>query len=140
MKKVLFLCTGNSCRSQMAEVIVNAHLNNHWKAFSAGTRPVNYVHPLVEQVLTEIGISHQGYSKHVDQVRNMEFELVITLCDNAEDECPIWLSGGEQIHLPFPDPASVKGSPEELITAFRQVRDNIKQKVLSLLQDYQNKL
>jgi arsenate reductase len=84
--QVLFLCTGNSCRSQMAEAIVNAQLGNRWEAVSAGTKPVGYVHPKVLQVLEEIGIHHQGYSKLVDEFRDKDFDLVITVCDSAAEE------------------------------------------------------
>ena len=89
--KVLFLCTGNSCRSQMAEAIINARLGDRWEAFSAGSRPIGYVHPLALRALTEIGIDHLGRSKSMDEYRGQSFEMVVTLCDLAADECPDWL-------------------------------------------------
>ncbi len=80
-RRVLFLCTGNSCRSQMAEAIVNARLGEQWQAFSAGTKPAGYVHAKALAVLAEIGIQHQGRSKLADEFRDMDFDLVITVCD-----------------------------------------------------------
>jgi arsenate reductase (thioredoxin) len=123
MKKVLFLCTGNSCRSQMAEAIVNARLGDCWQAYSAGTRPSGYVHPMAIQVLQEIGIEHQGRSKGVEEIRDIPFDLVITVCDSAAEECPLWLGSGKKVHIGFPDPATFTGSQEEVIAAFREVRD-----------------
>jgi arsenate reductase len=131
--RVLFLCTGNSCRSQMAEAIVNSRLDGKWQAFSAGTRPAGYVHPIALQVLSEIGVNFQGRSKHLDEYRGQQFDLVVTLCDSAADECPVWLGSGQKVHLPFPDPASVSGTQEQKITAFRQVRDGIANQITSLL-------
>ncbi len=127
MKKrnVLFLCTGNSCRSQMAEAIVNARLGEHWSAFSAGTRPAGYVHPKAIQVLAEIGIQHQGVSKSVDAMRQEPFDLVVTVCDAAAEDCPVWLGRGQRLHLGFPDPARFKGTDEEVLAEFRRVRDQI---------------
>ncbi len=123
-KKVLFLCTGNSCRSQMAEAIIN-HVLPGWQAFSAGTKPAGFVHPLAIQVLHEIGIIHEGYSKSTDQFRDIPFNLVITVCDDAAENCPIWLGKGGKMHLGFPDPAKASGSEEEILQAFRKVRQDI---------------
>ena len=87
-RKVLFLCTGNSCRSQMAEAIVNARLGDAWEAYSAGTRPAGYVHPLALRALAEIGIVHNGRSKHADEYRDVPFDLVVTVCDDAAENVP----------------------------------------------------
>ena len=87
-RKVLFLCTGNSCRSQIAEAIVNYRLGDRWEAVSAGTKPAGYVHPKVLEALTEIGIQHQGRSKSVNEFRGVDFDLVVTVCDSAAEECP----------------------------------------------------
>ncbi len=133
-RKVLFLCTGNSARSQMAEAIVNAHLGDRWQAFSAGTQPTGYVHPLALRVLAEIGIHHQGESKSADRYRDVDFDLVVTVCDDAAENCPVWLGKGERVHLGFPDPARVEGSEEERLAAFRRVRDAIRRDILALLQ------
>ncbi len=131
--RILFLCTGNSCRSQMAEAIVNARLGGKWEAFSAGSNPAGYVHPLALKVLSEIGIDHQGRSKSLDEFRGQSFDVVITLCGEEEDECPVWLGKGKKLHKPFPDPAKVKGNEEEKMAAFREVRDGIATELASLL-------
>ena len=119
------MCTGNSCRSQMAEAIVNARFNDRWAAFSAGSRPAGQVHPLAIKVLAEIGIEHQGRSKSVNEFLGQSFELVVTLCEDSEDECPVWLGKGRKLHRPFPDPARVTGSDAEKLQTFRAVRDDI---------------
>lgn len=132
-RKVLFLCTGNSCRSQMAEAIINARLSDEWRAFSAGTEPAGYVHPKAIQVLDEIGITHAGVSKSTDRFREMDFDLVVTVCDDAAENCPVWLGSGKRVHLGFPDPAMAEGTDEEKLAVFRSVRDAIAQKVPELL-------
>jgi arsenate reductase len=132
-RKVLFLCTSNSCRSQMAEAIVNARLSDDWRAFSAGTVPAGYVHPMAVQALADIGIAHQGQSKSAEQFREMDFDLVVTVCDDAAENCPVWLGKGKRVHLGFPDPAKAQGTDEEKLAVFRSVRDAIVQKVPELL-------
>ena len=132
LKAILFLCTGNSCRSQMAEAIVNHYLGDKCQAYSAGTKPTGYVHPMAIQVLEEIGIQQNGYSKDVDVFRGKTFNTVITVCDSAAEECPAWLGKGNLEHLGFPDPAKVLGTEQEKLDAFRRVRDEIKQQILVL--------
>jgi arsenate reductase (thioredoxin) len=132
-KKVLFLCTGNSCRSQLAEAIVNARMADKWEAFSAGTHPAGYVHPNALRALAEIGIQHEGRSKSVDEFQSQAFDLVVTVCDAAAEDCPVWLGKGTRAHLSFPDPAKATGSDEEVITAFRAVRDDIALRIPALL-------
>lgn len=135
-RRVLFLCTGNSCRSQLAEAIVNARAGDAWAAVSAGTQPTGYVHPLALQVLAEIGIvPAQARSKHADEFRQTSFDLVITVCDDAAENCPVWLGPGRRLHLSFPDPAKAQGSPAEILTAFRQVRDDMTERVLMALRE-----
>ena len=134
-RKVLFLCTGNSCRSQMAEALVNARLGDRWQAFSAGTRPTGEVHPLARGVLIELGILHGGYSKSTDVWKGQSFDLVVTVCDDAAEDCPIWLGQGRKVHLGFPDPAKAKGTPEQVLAEFRSVRDQIAAQVPKLLQE-----
>ncbi len=134
VRKVLFLCTGNSCRSRMAEAIVNARLSNDWRAFSAGTEPSGYVHPNAIQVLDEIGITHNGESKNNDQLRDTGFDLVGTVCDNTAENCPIWLGKGKRIHLGFPDPAKATVTDEDQLAVFRSVRDAIAKKVPEALE------
>jgi arsenate reductase (thioredoxin) len=124
-RRVLFLCTGNSCRSQLGEALVNARLGDRWQAFSAGTRPAGYVHPTALAALAEIGIVHAGRSKSVDEFKGQPFDLVATVCDSAAEDCPVWLGQGKRVHHSFPDPAKAEGSEEEVMAAFRSVRDAI---------------
>ncbi len=132
MRSVLFLCNGNSCRSQMAEAIVNARYSE-WRAFSAGVQPAGYVHPLAVRVLREIGIEHRGDSKSVDQFRDRDLDRVITVCDEANEQCPIWLGRGKRLHHSFPDPSRAQGSEEQRLAVFRQVRDEILKALPALL-------
>jgi arsenate reductase len=127
-RKILFLCTGNSCRSQMAEALVNARLGDRWEAVSAGTKPAGYVHPKAIQVLAEIGIEHNGRSKLADEFRNIDFDLVVTVCDSAAEECPLWLGKGKRVHHSFPDPAKTDD-----LNDFRQVRDDIERQIIPLI-------
>lgn len=134
-KRVLFLCTGNSARSQMAEGLVNHFLGERWEAHSAGTSPAGYVHPLAIQALAELGIDISGQrSKGVEELREAAFDLVVTVCDDAAENCPLWLKGGRVIHIGFPDPAKASGAPEERLAVFRKVRDDIRWQVLSRLE------
>jgi arsenate reductase len=131
VKRVLFLCTGNSARSQMAEALVNRLRADRWHAVSAGTHPTGRVHPLAVQALKDVGIEIPGArSKSVDEFHDVPFDVVITLCDDAAEECPVWLGQGQRMHLGFPDPA--QGSLED----FRQVRDGIQQRVLAYLDSF----
>lgn len=132
IRKVLFLCTGNSCRSQMAEAIVNARYPE-WRAFSAGTRPKGYVHPMAIQVLSEIGIEHEGVSKNVEEFRQEKFDLVVTVCDDANEECPVWLGQGKRVHQGFRDPAKVDGTDKVKLAVFRKVRDEMVEKIPVIL-------
>ncbi|WP_022853262.1 arsenate reductase ArsC [Thermodesulfatator atlanticus] len=128
MKRVLFLCTENACRSQMAEALTNFFYPEEFKAFSAGIRPRG-VNPLARQVLEEIGINtDQLRSKHLDEFMGQEFDLVVTLCDSAAENCPHFAKAKKTIHYPFPDPA--KSSDLE---AFRRVRDMIKEALPEIL-------
>lgn len=130
-RKVLFLCTGNSCRSQMAEAIVNARFGEEWQAFSAGTKPAGFVHPKAIAALAEIGIRHTGRSKSVDEFRDADFDLVVTVCDSAAEECPVWLGKGKRLHHGFPDPARTDDMED-----FRRVRDAMLTVLPALLRDY----
>ena len=132
-RKVLILCTGNSCRSRMAEAIVNHFLPGQWQAFSAGTRPAGFVHPLALQALAEIGIAHPGVSKSTEVFRGQDFDVVITVCDDAAENCPVWLGKGRRVHIGFPDPAAAKGSDADRLNLFRQVRDEIQSRILGYL-------
>lgn len=133
-RRVLILCTGNSCRSQMAEGLINHHLSEQWLAHSAGTQPSGYVHPLAIEAMKEIGIDiSQGESKSVDAFRSVPFDVVITVCDDAAESCPVWLGSGKVRHIGFPDPALATGSKEEKLATFREVRDNIQKRVVGYL-------
>ena len=134
--KVLFLCTGNSCRSHLAEAIVNARLSDDWSAVSAGTQPAGHVHPMAIRALAEIDIDHQGRSKSVDEFRDVPFDLVVTVCDSAAEECPIWVGQGKRVHLGFLDPAKATGTDEEVMDVFRVVRDDMLVKIPDLLRRY----
>ncbi len=131
-RKVLFLCTGNSCRSQLAEAIVNARLGETWEAVSAGTKPAGYVHPKAIAALAEIGIQHQGRSKLADEFRGEDFDLVVTVCDSAAEECPLWLGKGRRQHHSFPDPAKTDDMDD-----FRRVRDDIAHEIVAMLEQYE---
>lgn len=133
-RSVLVLCTGNSCRSQMAEAVINHFLGNCWQAFSAGTQPSGYVHPMALKALAEIGIQHTGESKSAEVFRGENFDVVITVCDSAAENCPVWLGKGKRVHISFPDPAKVEGSEEEQMQAFRQVRDAIQTQIVAYLE------
>lgn len=135
-RRVLFLCTGNSARSQMAEGLVNHFLGDRWEAFSAGTHPTGYVHPLAVQAMAELGIDISGQrSKSVEEFRGQNFDVVITVCDRAAQECPVWLGPGRAIHMGFPDPAQADGVMTDRLDAFRQVRDGIRERVLRYLEE-----
>lgn len=134
--RVLFLCTGNSARSQMAEGWANRLLGDRWEAYSAGTEPAGYVHPLAIQVMAEVGIDiSQGRSKSVDEFRGQEFDLVITVCDHAAETCPLWPGKGRRLHLGFPDPAAATGTEWERREVFRRIRDEIRAGVVKVLEE-----
>jgi arsenate reductase len=134
MKSILFLCTGNSCRSQMAEAIVNARYGSEWRAFSAGTKPSGYVHPKAITALSEIGIVHAGTSKQIDELHTKDFDLVVTVCDSAAEECPVWPGkAGKRVHHSFMDPARAEGNDEEQMAVFRQVRSEMLEVIPKLL-------
>jgi arsenate reductase len=121
----------------MAEAIINHRLSERWQAFSAGTHPAGYVHPLALQALAELGIHHQGTSKDVEAMRGVDFDLVVTVCDSAAEECPLWLGPGRRVHLGFSDPAKAPGSEEQRMAEFRRVRDEIASQVPELLKRHE---
>jgi len=134
MRKVLFLCTGNSCRSQMAEAIVNALMKERWQAVSAGIQPAGYVHPNATRALAEMGMDISGArSKSAEEFRGAAFDLVVTVCDTAAEGCPVWLGRGKRVHLSFPDPAKTTGTDEQVMAVFRKVRDDIARRISQLL-------
>ncbi len=133
--RVLFLCTGNSCRSQLAEALINHDLGETWEADSAGTRPAGYVHPNALRALGEIGITFTGRSKSVEEFRGQAFDIVITVCDSAAEDCPVWLGQGRRQHISFPDPAKATGTDEAVMAVFRQVRDDIREQIEAALRE-----
>jgi arsenate reductase len=110
-RKILFLCTGNSARSQMAEGLVNHFLGDEWEAYSAGTAPAGYVGQ--DAILS--------YSKSVAEFQTAELDFIVTLCDNGARTCPLWLGSGRVEHIGFSDPAAATGSEDEQLEVFRQV-------------------
>lgn len=137
-RSVLILCTGNSCRSPMAEAIINARRGAGWVAFSAGTNPADRVNPKALQALSEIGIDGAGLTpKRIDSFIGQSFDLVVTVCDDANENCPVWLGQGKRLHVGFPDPAEATGTEEEVFAVFRSVRDDIERRLLGVLDAYQ---
>ena len=136
--KILILCTGNSCRSQMAEGFLKS-FDSKLEVYSAGTNPSDHVNPNAVLVMNEAGIDlSKNKTKNVDQFLNESFEFVITVCDNARETCPVFIGKvGKQIHIGFEDPAEAKGTEEEILAVFRKVRNEIKKEFLEL---YKNNL
>jgi arsenate reductase (thioredoxin) len=124
--RVLILCTGNSCRSQMAEGFLN-HWYPDWEIFSAGTNPSSEVHPKAIKVMDELDIDISGgYPKDVDLYRLQQFDYVITVCDNAKETCPVFTGKVENmVHIGFEDPAEATGTQEKIWQSFRKIRDEI---------------
>jgi len=127
MKRILVLCTGNSCRSQMAEAFLRS-FDPQLEVHSAGTRPADAVHPKAIQVMAELGIDlSKNHPKLVDHYLNEAFDFVITVCDHARETCPVFTGKvTKQLHIGFEDPADVKGSEDEVLKIFRRVRNEIK--------------
>ena len=125
-RKVLFLCTHNSCRSQMAEALVNHDLGERIDAFSAGTEATR-VNPLAAKVMAEIGIDLSGHrSKILDEFAGQPFDYVITLCGDANERCPLFFGGVQRLHMGFEDPSRRPGSEAEVLPEYRRVRDEIR--------------
>lgn len=134
--RVLVLCTGNSARSQMAEGLINAQLADRFTAFSAGTHPAGYVHPQAIEALREIGIDiTRQRSKSAVEFQQAPFEIVITVCADAAENCPVWLGAGQRVHIGFPDPAAAP--LEQQAQQFRVVRDAIQAQLLGYLRSWQ---
>lgn len=137
MKKptVLFLCTGNSARSQMAEAWLKHLAGDKFGVFSAGLKP-SVINPLTIKVMEESGISMAGsYSKPLSHfLGKIKFDFVITVCDNAAEACPIFPGSGTRLHWSFEDPAGFSGSETEKLAKFREIRDLIQQKIIAWLE------
>jgi len=133
-KKVLILCTGNSCRSQMAEGWINHELGDTWLARSAGTDPAERVHPLAVRAMAEVGVDIRGgVPENVDRYLDQPWDLVITVCDSAKETCPVFPGAVEQIHISFSDPADTEGRDDERMAVFRSVRDAIHERLLPVV-------
>ena len=132
--RVLFLCTGNTARSQMAEAWLKFYATERFAVYSAGLEP-SVVNPLTIQVMQEAGVDmSEARSKNLTEfIGKLHFGYMITVCSNAEAKCPIFPGVGVRLHWPFDDPAAVAGTDEEKLAAFRRVRDEIEQKVKSWL-------
>lgn len=132
--RVLFLCTGNSCRSQIAEAFLRKYAGDQFEVYSAGLEP-KPIHPLTIRVMEEIGMDMSGqYSKLLAQYLGMiHFGYLITVCSKAEDKCPVFPGMGIRLHWSFDDPAAFEGSEEEKLAMFRRVRDQIDQRVRTWL-------
>jgi len=128
-KTVLFLCTGNSCRSQMAEGLLRHLAGDRFEAASAGTHPAG-LNPGAVAVMQEIGIDISSHrSKRVDEYRDARFDYVITVCDRAKEACPLFPAASSQLHWSFEDPAGAVGTIEERQRVFRRVRDEIAERI-----------
>ena len=126
---ILILCTGNSCRSHLAEGILRAAVGEAAEVASAGSVPAGYVHPMAVEVMAEIGIDISGHtSKHLNEFLERDVHTVITVCGNADSACPVFPVQVEKHHWPFEDPAKAEGSEEEIRAVFRRVRDEIRKK------------
>lgn len=135
-KKILILCTGNSCRSQMAEGFLKS-FDAELEVYSAGTNPSSQVHPRAVQVMAELGIDiSNGKPENVDKYLDQSFDFVITVCDNAKETCPMFLGDvREQLHIGFEDPADAVGTEEEVLAEFRRIRDEIKEDFYQFYED-----
>jgi len=130
-KRILFLCTHNSCRSQMAEGLVNHFLGDRFTAFSAGTEATR-VNSRAAQVMAELGIDISAHrSKTLDEFAGEPFDQVVTLCGDANEKCPLFIGGTQRLHQGFDDPSRMTGDEKEILSAFRRVRDEIKTWVLA---------
>lgn len=124
---VLILCTGNSCRSHLAEGILRHAAGDLFDVHSAGSKPAGYVHPKAIEVMKEIGIDISGHtSKHMNEFLDKKITTVITVCGNADQACPMFSGQVNRYHWGFDDPAHATGTDEEILAVFRRVRDEIK--------------
>jgi len=132
-KRLLFLCTGNSARSQMAEGLLRHEAGDRYEVFSAGTHP-SLVRPEAIAVMREIGIDISGHrSKSVDEFKGQDLDTIVTVCDHAKESCPVFPGRTQRLHWPFEDPASVSGGEEDRKDAFRKIRDQIHGRIMVFL-------
>ncbi len=130
-KRVLIVCTGNSCRSQMAEGLVRHDLGDRFDVASAGTHPAWAVHPLAVKAMADVGIDISGQRpKHWAPFLDERWDLVVTVCDSARESCPVFPGAAEQIHVSFHDPILATGSEDERFAAYSAVRDDIRARLV----------
>jgi arsenate reductase len=134
-KRILILCTGNSCRSQMAEGFLKS-FDGNLEVYSAGTKPAERVNPFAVKAMQEVGLDiSNGVAEDVEKYLSQSFDYVITVCDNAKETCPVFMGKvGKQLHIGFEDPAEATGYEEEILAVFRKVRDEIKKEFKKFVQ------
>ena len=132
--RVLFLCTGNSCRSHMAEGWLRQLGGDRYESLSAGAKPAGHVHPFAVKVMAEVGIDLTGHrSKSIDEFKGQSLDVLITVCDNARESCPTFAGAKKMIHWSFDDPAHATGTDDEKMAVFRRVRDEIRARLTDFL-------
>ena len=135
-KKILFLCTHNSARSQMAEGFVKKIFGDKYEVYSAGTQ-ITFVRPEAIQVMKEIDIDiSNNHSKHMSEFYDIKFDLVVTVCENAKKVCPIFPGAKNMVHYEFDDPSNAIGTNNEILDFYRKIRDQIKKWIVENLEDY----
>lgn len=133
-KNALILCTGNSCRSQMAEALWRELGDGEWACESAGSNPAGYVHPLAIEVMAESGCDiSQNKSKHLDSFVSRSWDIVVTVCGSAQEACPVFAGAANVEHWPFEDPADAEGTEDQKREFFREIRDQIKDRIQQYL-------
>jgi arsenate reductase len=136
--RVLFLCSGNSCRSHMAEGWLRRLAGDRYESLSAGAKPAGYVHPLAVKAMAEVDVDiSQHRSKSIDEFNGQTLDVLITVCDNARESCPTFAGAKRMLHWSFDDPAHAAGNEEEKMSVFRRVRDEIRQRIENYLQEEQ---
>lgn len=138
-KRILILCTGNSCRSQMAEGFLKS-FDENLEVYSAGTKPAEKVNPFAVKAMKEIGIDiSKGVAEDVEKYLSQSFDYVITVCDNAKETCPVFMGNvRHRIHIGFDDPADAVGTEEEIMPVYRRVRDEIKEELEKFVRQIEN--
>jgi arsenate reductase len=136
MKRALVICTGNSCRSQMAEALWKDLGAGRWEVFSAGSKPAGHVHPMAVKVMAEAGVDISAHrSKHLEEFVGEPFDVVVTVCDGASESCPVFPGTQQTLHWPFRDPADAEGGEDERLAVFRAVRDEIRRRIEEYLKE-----
>lgn len=135
---ILIVCTGNSCRSQMAEGLARRRFDDRARIYSAGSNPSGVVHPMAIDVLQEIGINiRRNRSRHWEELPVDDFDLIITVCDHADALCPLVpAERGERRHIPFADPIMATGTPEQVRQAFRETREQIADQLIPVIEEW----